>query len=77
MHTTSQTGHIIAFCPVPLLPSPPILTSLTLIMLKIASLSKLCGHFVLLTGSFMSTSVIGHLIVMRSEATSKSSSSAG
>jgi len=72
--TTSQTGHSIAFTP-PILPSPPMRRSLLSIMPRMASRSKLCGHFMLLTGSRMGRSVMGHLMLMRSDATWKSSSS--
>ena len=73
-----QTGHCIAFLPpAPRVPLPSILTSLELIMLNIASFSKLWGHLVLVTGSFMGSNVIGHLMLIRSEATATSSSMAG
>lgn len=73
--TTSQTGHFIPLCPSPRLPLPPTHTSLTLIMPSIASFSKLCGHFWLVTGSLIASSVIGHLMLIRSDATARSSSS--
>ena len=60
--------------PAPRLPPPSTLTSLALIMLNIASLSKLWGHLVLVTGSFIGSKVIGHLMLIRSEATARSSS---
>ena len=46
-------------------------------MLNIASLSKLWGHLVLVTGSLIGSNVIGHLMLIRSEATATSSSTAG
>lgn len=77
VHTTSHTGHFTACWPscTPRLLLPPIRMALWLSMSNIALLSKLCGHLVLVTGSFIGTSVIGHLILMRSDKTSMSSSS--
>lgn len=84
LRTTSHTGHCIPLtvC-VPLCdlfetsPSTSTTTtlSLALIILKMASRSKLCTHFVLVTGSCMGRSVMGHFMLMRSEATSRPSSS--
>lgn len=45
------------------------------IISKIAVFSKLCGHMVLETGSFIGRSVIGHLMLIRSLVTSRSDSS--
>ena len=63
--------------PAPRVPFPSTLISLALIMLNIASLSKLWGHLVLVTGSLIGSNVIGHLMLIRSEATATSSSLPG
>lgn len=74
--TTVQTGHCMAFWPsAPRLGVRSTPTSLASIMLRMASRSKLWGHLVLVTGSFMGSNVIGHLMLMRSDATARSSSS--
>lgn len=70
--TTSQTGHFICCSGFPL--GPLIRTWLARIISNIAVRSKLCVHFLLLTGSSISNSVSGHLMLMRSDATSISSS---
>lgn len=46
-------------------------------MPRIASFSKLCGHFCDVTGSFIGSRVRGHFILMRSDATARSSEEVG
>lgn len=71
--TTSHAGYLAAFLFISFGQGCLILHALIIPIM--ACFSKLCGHFLLLTGSYIGSRVIGHLVSIRLDVTSRTSSS--